>query len=89
MSEKPVTSPLLMDRSDPVGNSLDAEGRRALHVKQTAGTLVTEAFDQVLADYPDDVTEVYSFLLGSVLQTTVTVVYIDETKALIQSVVKT
>jgi len=40
MSEKPVTSPLLMDRSDPIGNSIDDSGRRALHARVSGSVAV-------------------------------------------------
>lgn len=43
MSETPVISSLLMDRSEPLGNSVDDTGRRALHVK-TQGGNVTARF---------------------------------------------
>jgi len=33
MAEIQTTSALLMDRSDPLGNSLDVDGRRSLHTK--------------------------------------------------------
>lgn len=36
-TEDKVTSPLYMDRSEPLGNSLDDAGRRALHVKPQGG----------------------------------------------------
>lgn len=78
-----------MDRSEPIGNSTGDDGRRALHIKPTAGTLVTEPFNRVQGAYPDDVTEVYSFYLDAVLQATVTVIYVDDTKDQILSVTKT
>jgi hypothetical protein len=39
MPENPVISPLLMDRSEPLGNSLDQTGRRALHTVVQGGVL--------------------------------------------------
>lgn len=39
MSETPVISTLLMDRSEPLGNSIDNTGRRALHVLAQGGVL--------------------------------------------------
>ena len=88
MSENPVISPLLMDRSEPIGNSTGDDGRRALHIKPTAGTLVTEPFNQIQGAYPDEMTEVYSFYLDAALQATVTVIYVDDTKDQILSVTK-
>lgn len=32
-NETPVNSALFMDRAEPLGNSVDGDGRRALHVK--------------------------------------------------------
>ena len=89
MSEMKVLTALVMDRAEPIGNSDDGTGRRALHIKPTAGTLVTEPFNRVQGTYPDDVTEVYSFYLDAALQATVTVIYVDETKDQILSVTKT
>lgn len=47
--------------------------------------------DSMQASYPDSVTEVYSYYAGGLTGTliqTVTVVYTDATKALVNSVVK-
>lgn len=43
MPETPVTSPLLMDRSEPLGNSLDEYGRRAAHAKVSGQILIKGA----------------------------------------------
>lgn len=39
MAEQPVISSLLMDRSEPIGNSQDALGRRSLHTLITNGSV--------------------------------------------------
>ncbi len=81
-NETPVFAALAMDRSDPIGNSEDIEGRRALHVKNMA-QLVTKPFDAGTVLYPDSVTEVYQFRLGGItggIVQTVTLVYTDSTK---------
>lgn len=39
MSEIQAISPLLMDRAEPLGNSIDQTGRRALHVLAQGGIL--------------------------------------------------
>jgi len=88
MAETPVISPLLMDRSEPIGNSDDGTGRRALHVRMS-GTIVAVNYDQILATYPDSVTEVYTYKLTGSTVATVTVVYTDNTKANLASVTKT
>jgi hypothetical protein len=87
MSDNPVISPLLMDRSEPIGNSPDGGGRRALHVKAT-NVLVTEPYDEIAATYPDAVTEVYTYKMSGSTVATVTVVYTDLTKNLLLSVTK-
>jgi hypothetical protein len=88
MAETPVISPLLMDRSEPIGNSDDGTGRRALHVRMS-GAIVAVNYDQILASYPDIVTEVYTYKLTGLTVATVTVVYTDSTKANLSSVTKT
>jgi len=44
-TEDKVTSPLYMDRSEPLGNSLDDAGRRALHVLPQGGATGIRPFD--------------------------------------------
>jgi hypothetical protein len=87
MSESRTISPLIMDRSEPLGNSDDGTGRRALHVKAT-NVLVTEPYDEIAATYPDAVTEVYTYKMSGSTVATVTVVYTDLTKSLLLSVTK-
>lgn len=89
MSENRVISSLLMDRSEPIGNSDDGSGRRALHIRPTSGTLVTEPYDQIQVTYPNDVTEVYTYLLSSIPTVSVTVIYLDDTKNELSNVTKT
>lgn len=53
--------------------------------------LINFAYDYVLATYPDDITEVYTFKsgtiggIGGVTVGTITVIYSDNTKELISS----
>ena len=85
-------SPLLMDSDEQyLGNSPGPDGRGRLHtLAQSAGTILDGVeYDEIQAAYPDAVTEVYQYLLASVLQATVTVIYTDATKDLITSVVRT
>lgn len=102
-NEDPALSHLLMDRGDPVGNSPDAFGRRAVHVKVgntpsepipiTIGAFSAPAdTDTLVASYPDTVTEVYDFKsggTGGTILMTLTVVYTDSSKTLISTVVRT
>jgi hypothetical protein len=88
MPEQKVISPLMMDRSDALGNSDDGTGRRALHVK-VAGGIVGVNYDQIIATYPNPVTEVYTYQLAAVTVATVTVVYTDSTKANLSTVTRT
>lgn len=56
------------------------------------GLLVGVVFDTITATYPNSTTEVYEYKAGGVSGTvnaTVTVTYVDSTKAAIVSVVKT
>lgn len=88
MPENSVISSLLMDRSEPIGNSDDGTGRRALHVRMS-GAIVAVNYDQILATYPDPITEIYTYKLSSVTVATVTVLYTDSSKANLASVTKT
>jgi hypothetical protein len=87
MSEQKVISPLMMDRSEPIGNSLDSLGRRAIHTLNQ-NSLVPESFDSFFVAYPSAFTEIYTYKLDSVTVATVTITYTDATKADILSVVK-
>ena len=87
MAEQPVTSVLKMDRADPIGNSDDGTGRRALHVKSLS-QLVSEKFDSIYATYPNSITEVYTYKLNGTTVATVTVLYADATKAQLVSVIR-
>ena len=81
MAENPVISPLLMDRSEPIGNSTDQSGRRALHVVATMGTAaVPFDYDEGLVAYPSSTTEVYTYKKAGVTLRTVTITYTDTTK---------
>jgi len=87
MAEETVTSVLKMDRANPIGNSDDGTGRRALHVKSLS-QLVSEKFDSIFASYPNATTEVYTYKLNGTTVATVTVLYVDATKAQLVSVVR-
>lgn len=91
MSDSEVASnaALSMDRGVPIGNSLGNDNRRALHVRSSAGQLVTESFDKITASYPDAVTEVFTYTKSAVTVATVTVVYTTSAKTLINTVTKT
>jgi hypothetical protein len=54
-----------------------------------SGAIVAVNYDQILATYPDPVTEVYTYKLTGSTVATVTVVYTDNTKANLASVTKT
>lgn len=88
MSEVPVISPLLMDRSVPLGNSQDGSGRRALHTLNQ-NSLVPESFDSFFVTYPSATVEIYDYKLDGITVATVTITYVDSTKADISSAVKT
>lgn len=87
-SENPVYASLAMDRSEPLGNSDDGSGRRALHVKNL-NQLVSEKYDSIFATYPTASTEVYTYQLAAATVAIVTVTYTDSTKAVLSSVVRT
>lgn len=87
MAEDVVISTLKMDRAEPLGNSDDGTGRRALHVKNL-NQLVPEAYDSIIATYPTTSSEVYTYKLLAVTIATVTVTYTDSTKQTLTSVVR-
>jgi hypothetical protein len=67
----------------------DASG--ALRTKSVSGALITEAFDYISAAYPTSTTEVYTYKSGGAGGTTVgtvTVTYVDATKAQVSSVAR-
>jgi hypothetical protein len=85
-------SPLLMDSDDQyLGNTPGTDGRGRLHtLSQSSGTILDGVeYDEILGAYPDAITEVYQYLLLSVLQATITVVYTSAAKDLVASVVRT
>jgi hypothetical protein len=88
MPETPVYASLAMDRSEPIGNSDDGTGRRALHVK-SLNQLVTEKYDSIYATYPTSTTEVYTYQLNAVSVAVVTVTYTNATKEVFVSAVRT
>jgi hypothetical protein len=83
--ETPVYASLAMDRSEPLGNSDDGSGRRALHVRSLA-QLVSEKYDAIYATYPSSVVEVYTYKLTGTTVATVTVTYTTATKDVLDSV---
>lgn len=86
--ETPVYASLAMDRSEPLGNSDDGSGRRALHVRSLA-QLVSEKYDAIYAAYPSGTVETYTYKLTGNTVATVTVTYTDATKEVLTSVVRT
>lgn len=87
VNESEVISTLKMDRAEPLGNSDDGSGRRALHVKSLA-SLVSEKYNSIYAAYPDAVTEVYTYKYNLVTVATITVTYSDSTKTVFVSAVR-
>ena len=84
MSETPVISPMLMDRSEPIGNSVDPSGRRASHVLAfISSPTVPVDYDAGQVGYPDAVTEVYTYLKNSVVIKTITITYTTSAKTAI------
>lgn len=83
MAENYTYTALAMDRSEPVGNSEDSEGRRSLHVLNMASLLGSTRYDSGTVSYPNNTTEIYQFRLGGItgpIQATVTLVYADASK---------
>jgi hypothetical protein len=99
--ENPALSTLLMDRSDPLGNSVDNQNRRALHTKITnlntevlpiGGFLSGVVYDALSAEYTTTTIETYRYYLGGIsgtLQATIVVTYTDVSKANVSTVVRT
>jgi len=86
--ETPVYASLAMDRSEPLGNSDDGSGRRALHVRSLA-QLVSEKYDAIYVINPTTTTEIYTYKLTGTTVATVTVIYTDATKDVLDAVVRT
>ena len=86
MSETPVISPLLMDRSEPIGNSTGPDGRRVLHV-QAHLTTPTQPVDYDSGEvlFPSATQETYIYKLNGATVKTVSITYTDSTKETIAS----
>lgn len=81
-NETPVIQSLIMDRAEPIGNSDDGYGRRALHVLPVGGAMPI-SYQAWTVAYPDAYTEVWSFRSGSVsgpVVATLTLIYADAAK---------
>jgi len=81
-NETPVIQALVMDRAEPIGNSTDSLGRRALHVLPTGGALPI-SYQAWTVAYPTTHTEVWSFRSGSTtgpVVATLTLIYADAEK---------
>lgn len=87
-NETPVNSALFMDRAEPLANSDDGSGRRALHVMQ-ANSLVPKGFDSFFVTYPSGTVEIYTYKVGPTTVATLTLTYTDATKSDILSAVRT
>lgn len=85
---------------DPVTGRLLVQGTGSFNLYDSQGNIINPAtdgigigtFDYVSVAYPVDTTEVYSFYqggAGGTLTAIVTVVYTDNTKALLSTVTKT
>ena len=57
-------------------------------IEKGQGLLKGVQYDEVQATYPNEITEVYSFLFQSILQATITVVYTDGSKTVLVSAVR-
>lgn len=92
MPETPVIAALIMDRSDPLGNSEGVDTRRALHTKirnsnsepiPIAAVPIPQTYDAITVAYPNSTTETYTYKTGGTGGTTiltVTVVYTSSSK---------
>lgn len=84
MAEEKVLAALVMDRSDPLGNSEDQTQRRALHVLNMSGQM-PQPWTYFDVEYPSAVVEVYKFYSGAArpsgtLTRTVEIEYTNATK---------
>lgn len=58
----------------------------------TNNTLVTEKFNYISIDYPNNTTEIYTYKLGGASGNTVatiTITYVNSSKALVSSILRT
>lgn len=71
MLEDKALSNLYMDRSEPLGNSVMLDGRRALHVRTYDGIIGGIQYDAMRIDHDTSTTESYHYLQGGLLGTIV------------------
>ena len=86
--EDPGNFAMVMDRGIALGNSLDASGRRALHVTNINQIIANWPWLSFQYAYPDSVTEVITFYSTTTftgLLGTVTLVYTNSTKEFLSS----
>lgn len=85
-------SPALEDREQGKFRDAGDPTRSIVAVSLEGGFASAPTSDAITAEYPSDTTEVYKYRTGGVLGAvvmTVTVTYVDDTKAAVLSVVKT
>ena len=78
--------------ADQVLRNSHSESQQAIRVTPVGGTLVSQTYDYVAISYPSGTQEVYQFYSGGSsgsLVATVTINYVDSTKAKIQNVART
>jgi hypothetical protein len=71
------------------GSYTDVTNSTPLPVALSGPFVPPAGADRVIANYPDDTTEVYQYQAGSTLLATVTVTYTDSLKTNISSVIQT
>lgn len=82
--ETVVTQRLVMDRTEPLGNTEGSNNRRRLHVfvDQLSGEAIPTKdeidWDTITPTHPDDFTVVWTYTLVAVTTQVITVVYPDK-----------
>lgn len=84
MSEEKALAPLMVDRAEPIGNSVGPDGRRAAHVRAFVSSPTQPVdYDSGEVDYPSDTVEIYTYKKAGSTIKTITITYTDNTKTAI------
>ena len=84
MAEEKSISPLMLDRAEPIGNSVGPDGRRAAHVRAFVSSPTQPVdYDSGEVGYPSDTVEIYTYKKNGTTIKTIAITYTDNTKTAI------
>ena len=70
-------------------NTNDGTAVRVATSGDMSGILKDVSYDDIQAAYPNDTTEIFTYILGSIDQATITVTYTDSTKNFVARIRRT